>query len=191
MPMRFAASASSKRCVVRRTPCRPPRAPEERREVAAGARVEAGRGLVEEEDGRLVKERLRDLDAAREPARERLDEVVRAVPDRKRPEERVDAGPERGAGHAEQRALQREVLPHGELLVEARGLEDDAQPAAHGADVAAGSRPSTRNVPDVARSSVARMRKSVVLPPPFGPRRAKISPRATESVARSSARRAP
>ena len=73
-------------------PCRARReAREQRRQVAARAGVEAGRGLVEEEHGRLVEERLGDLHAAGEAARERLDEVACAVLEAERPEELADA----------------------------------------------------------------------------------------------------
>ena len=111
-------------------------------EVAPRAGVEAGRGLVEEEDGRGVEERLGDLDAAREAARERLDEVAGAVLEienvpRSSPIRAASAAPD----EAVEGALEREVLPDGELPVEARRLEDDAEAPAHRAASRAGVEP--------------------------------------------------
>jgi len=55
----------------------------------------------------------------------------------------------------------------------------------------AGERPSTVKEPEEGGRSVARMRKSVVLPPPFGPRSAKVVPLSIEKETPSSARRSP
>src|ERR1019366_943229 len=100
-------------------------------EVAPGARVEARRGLVEEEHGRLVEERLDDLNAPREAAGQSLDEIVCPILEAERLEKLADARGERAPGKGIQRTLKHEVLHDGEFLVEARRLEYDAEAPAH------------------------------------------------------------
>ena len=155
-------------------------------EVAARSGIEPGGRLVEEENLRAVEQRLGDLGAACEASRERLDEVVRAVQDGEAPERLRQAAREASAREAVERALYEEVLAHRELPVEATPCF-----LLSAVTFRVGSRPATVNEPDVGGRRVARMRKSVVLPPPFGPRRAKISPRSTANDTRFSATRSP
>src|SRR6476619_2820037 len=54
-----------------------------------------------------------------------------------------------------------------------------------------GSNPATRTKPDVGASSVVRIRRDVVLPAPFGPRRPNRDPRGTSKESPSTARIAP
>ena len=66
----------------------------------------------------------------------------------------------------------------GQLLIEARRLEDDADLSAHFlAPIRARSRPNIFTVDGGAAMSVQRMRKELVFPLPLGPRNPKISPR--------------
>ena len=53
------------------------------------------------------------------------------------------------------------------------------------------SKPRMRAVPSVGGRIVARMRKSVLLPPPFGPRSANSSPSRTSNVTPARASRSP
>src|SRR5258708_39809788 len=55
----------------------------------------------------------------------------------------------------------------------------------------AGSTPATRSAPEVGRNSVARMRRSVVLPAPFDPRRVSPWPAARSRDTSSRTRVAP
>ena len=64
----------------------------------------------------------------------------------------------------------------GQVLVEARVLKHDAEALADFVLLLAGSRPSISSVPLVGASSVVSILMVVVLPAPFGPRKAKISP---------------
>ena len=71
--------------------------------------------------------------------------------------------------------MELQVLPRGQLVVEGRVLEDDADRLAHrvllGGDVEA----VERGLPEVGLSSVQSMLIVVVLPAPLGPRKPKIS----------------
>ena len=109
---------------------------QERAEAAPRERVEARRRLVEEEDLRSVEERLGDLDAAREASGKGLHAVARAVRDLHPREELACAGAKRRAAEAEDGAVDEEVLEDGQLPIEARRLEDDAEAAAEAAEVA-------------------------------------------------------
>jgi hypothetical protein len=95
-------------------------------------RVEAGGGLVEKEDARLVHQAARDLDAAAHAAGEVLDGLVG-------PRRQLDRGQELGdeplaplAWHAVQLGVDEQVLLGGELEVAGHRLRDDADGAAHG-----------------------------------------------------------
>ncbi len=83
-----------------------------------GLRVQAGRGLVEEEDLGVVDERPRDGEPALHPARERLDAVVAALGELGEVEELVGAGAHLAAGEPEEAAVDPEVLLDREVLVE-------------------------------------------------------------------------
>ena len=102
-----------------------------RQEVPAGRRVEPGARLVEEQDGGPRKEPLGELDAAPEPPRQPLRELPRALGEPELDEKHVDALGELGTAQAVEPAVMAEVLLDGELAVDARVLEDDAEPAAH------------------------------------------------------------
>ncbi len=95
-------------------------------EASARDGVEAGRRLVEEEEAGRVQHRLGDLDPPGEAAREGLDQVAGSVGELEAGEELVRPGGQAGAREAVQMALVAQVLGDGQLLVEARGLEYDA-----------------------------------------------------------------
>ena len=80
-----------------------------------------------------------------------------------------------------------QVFADGQLAVEAGGLERDADPARGPCGIGCTSRPQIEASAGWTGSSVVRMRNSVVLPPPLGPRRPKISPAGTSNDTPSSA----
>ena len=70
-------------------------------------------------------------------------------------------------------------------------LKDDAEPAADRGGLAAQVMAEHRGRPDWSGTSVESSLKSVVLPPPLGPRKPKISPRAIAKLTSLSAWRSP
>ena len=95
-------------------------------QLGAPLRVEAGRGLVEEEDGRLVDERRGEVESAAHPARVGAHEAVGGV-DQVEPFEQLRAAsPDRGRGLMGQPADQGEVLAGGEVLVDGGVLAGEA-----------------------------------------------------------------
>ena len=99
--------------------------------VAARARIEPGTRLVEQQHGRPRQEPLRQLDAAREPAREALDQLAAPLGEAEALEQRGDALGEPGAAQPVEMPLVAQVLLHRELAVDARVLEHDADVTAH------------------------------------------------------------
>ena len=89
-------------------------------------RVEAGRRLVEEQDGGVVQQRAGDHQPLREAARER--HHGRLCPfGQVEPHEQVVGGGARGGGpHSEEAAVEVQVLPHGQRAVEGVRLGHDA-----------------------------------------------------------------
>src|SRR5205823_528877 len=86
-------------------------------------------GLVEQQEARLVEERLGDLHPPAQPARKLLHPLIRAL---RQPEPLQTGGDppvQIPSTEAIQMPLVDEVLAHGELNIEARALEDDAEPA--------------------------------------------------------------
>ena len=108
-----------------------------RQEVAPGGGVEPRARLVEEQDRGPGEETLGELDAAAESPREPIDEIPPALGDPEAVQEGVDAPGELGTAQAVEPTVMAEVLLDGEPAVDARMLEDDAQPAAHGVGRAA------------------------------------------------------
>src|SRR5437879_9403920 len=91
--------------------------------VDARAGVEAGAGLVEQEDARAMEQALGELDAPAHAAAEGGDVLARALREADAGEHFVDAFFEIGATEAVQVALMPEIFGGGELLVEAGRLE--------------------------------------------------------------------
>ena len=84
-----------------------------------------------------------------------------------------------------------QVFGDGQFLVEAGGLKHDADRAdGRRALARATSSPRIGSSPIASGSSVESRRNSVVLPPPLGPRKAKISPRCDSRARRRPAPRA-
>jgi len=89
-------------------------------------RVEPGRGLVEEEDGRVVEQRARHHQALGKAAGKGRDGRRGAFGEPKLDEQVVGRG-SRGAGsHPEEAAVEVEVLPDGQRAVERVRLRNDA-----------------------------------------------------------------
>src|SRR6185503_12254519 len=92
---------------------------DERAKRACGLGVERGRGLVEQEDGRVMHETARDRDLLFHPARERAEADVETV--RQAEQLRELLGAARSVGDVVQMAEERQVGAKGHALVE-RGL---------------------------------------------------------------------
>ena len=94
-------------------------------------RIEADRGLVEEQHAWLVNERPRDHEALLLTARQLIDLRVRLLADAESVEQFM-APPGRGAeGHSEIRGVEFEVLDDGQAAVGIRPLRHDANPLPH------------------------------------------------------------
>ena len=111
------------------TPCAPQRL-QRLPEIAPGARVEPGAGLVEQQEARLVEERLGDLRPPAQPPGELRRPLARALGQAEALETGGDPPGEVPAAEAVEMPLMDEVLADGELEIEAGALEDDAEPAA-------------------------------------------------------------
>ena len=153
--------------------------------------IEAGRRLVEEEDARPVHERHRDVEAPLHAARVAARDSVGRFVEPDLLEQVLDALLDLAAAHAEDAALEAQVLAAGERDVDAVLLLDDADPAPDARGVAADVEVRDPRRPESARASVVRILTAVVLPAPFGPSRPKIVPSGTENVSPSSARTLP
>ena len=157
---------------------------EQHRERLLRVDVHARRRLVEHEQVRLARERLRDERALLLPAGQRGDGLRRSLGEAHsldgRPDEHAVAGAEAARrDRAERRAPWPRPPPRSRA---------SRSPAAHagrgsrsgsaGAARPAGS-PKSDAVPACGCSRPSRMRSSVVLPPPFGPATATNSPSST------------
>ena len=98
--------------------------------------IEAGRRLVEEEDARPVHERHRDVEAPLHPARVAARDPICGFVEPDLLEQVLDALLDLAAAHAEDAALEAQVLAAGERDVDAVLLLDDADPAPHAGGVA-------------------------------------------------------
>ena len=83
-----------------------------------------------------MEQTFRDLDPTLQSAGERLDQIARAIAQIELEQEMIDPLAERRPGKAVEMALMFEILAHPQFLVEARRLENDADPAAQRAGVA-------------------------------------------------------
>ena len=96
-------------------------------QIAAGARVETGARLVEQQQSRMVEQPLGQLDAPPQPAGERLDPLAGAIGQPKPGEHLATrGGAARRADRPYKMPLVAEVFAHGQFLVEARRLKHDA-----------------------------------------------------------------
>ena len=111
-----------------------PQPAHERPHVAAQLHVDARGRLVEEQDARLVRERLRDHHAPLHAARERHQDVVAAVPERKVAQHAFDVRGIRRA--AEEAAAECRRRPHGLEGLDRELLRHEPDPLARGAVVA-------------------------------------------------------
>ena len=100
-------------------------------ELVAGLRIEAERGLVEEQDFGRVQQAAGDLQAALHAAGELLHWIVAAVPELEQLEQPFDALLADLARDFVEDAVEVHVFVGGELVVEAGVLEDDAEAFAH------------------------------------------------------------
>ena len=97
---------------------------------APGLGVEADRRLVEEQHARGVHQAPRDLEAAAHPAGEGAHDVVRALPQADHRQHLLHARLDQIALDAVELGVQAEVLRGGQVAVERRVLEHEADVAA-------------------------------------------------------------
>ena len=91
-------------------------------------RVEAGRGLVEQQDLGLIDQRARDREPPAHAAGERLDLGIRLLLELREGEQACDALADEVLRKPEVAAVDEEVLANGQLTVEAVILRNDADP---------------------------------------------------------------
>ncbi len=142
--------------------------------VAAQRDVDAGGGFVEEQDFGFVRQRLGDQHAALHAARQLHDLGVALVPQRQVAKDLFDIGAVARA--AEQPPRKGDGGEHGFEHVDRQFLRHEADAAARGLIVGDGVMPATWIVPVDGVTMPQMMLISVVLPAPFGPSSAKISP---------------
>jgi hypothetical protein len=97
---------------------------------APGLRVQADRRFVEEQHARGMHEAAGDLQPAAHAARERSDHGVLAVPQPDHRHHLAHPGRDEIGLHAVQVGVQAQVLGSGQVAVERRVLEDEADVAA-------------------------------------------------------------
>ena len=121
-----------------------------------------------------------------------LTSSVAPVPQLEQRQQPLDALGADAARDVVEHAVQVHVLVGGQLAVEARILEDDAEAAAHVVRLRRRDRGRrSRSCPLVGASSVVSILIVVVLPAPLGPRKAKISPACTSNEMPSTAAKSP
>ena len=136
----------------------------------AAARVEAGGRLVEEQHVRPVHEREREVEPPAHAARVAADAAVGGLGEADALEQLHGAGARLGGAQPVQRALHAQQLAAGHQRVDRRLLQRYADRAPHRVAVADDVMPGDERRPEVGRSSVVRIRTTVVLPAPLGPR---------------------
>ncbi len=87
------------------------------------ARIKPRARLVQQEQLRPMQQALGNLDTPAQPARERLDEVARAISQPETPEHFVDAPMQCCAAQIVQVTLMTEIFRDGQFLVETRRLK--------------------------------------------------------------------
>ena len=140
--------------------------------LPSGGRVEAGRRFVEEEQVRVAGEGDGDVEAALLAARELQDPGVALLAQADETDDLADR-----AGVWVVAGVHPDRLGDGEVAVDAGRLEHDTDPGLQLLALAVRGRgrgPATR--PPSRCRYPSRISTVVVLPAPFGPRRAKISP---------------
>ncbi len=151
-----------------------------RPELVAALRIEAERRLVEEQDLRRVQEAARDLEPPLHPAGELLHRRVAPLPELEQLEQRLRA--RRAASRAARGTAPRGASGSPRPSARCRGSGPGRRcrtAGGPGSDGSGGFEPSSAIDPAVGRSRVVSIWIVVVFPAPFGPRNAKISPRAT------------
>jgi hypothetical protein len=149
---------------------------------AARLRVQADRRLVEEQDPRRVQQPARDLEATLHAAREGRHSAAPALPEADHLEDLAHPVGDRRARDAVQLGVQAQVLLRGEVAVERRVLEDEADVPAHlvalGRDVVAGDGGAAAGRPHEGAQHADRRR----LAGPIGPEEAERLPRGDVEV---------
>jgi hypothetical protein len=159
-----------------------PKAADEAPHVAAKLDIDAGRRLVEEENAWLVRQRLGDHHAPLHSAGQGHDLAAALVPEGQVAQHALDMA---GIGRsAEQSPAEAHGVPDGLEGVRREFLRHEpdqrARPARLGQDVVT----LDEDAPSVGFTMPQMIEIRVVLPAPFGPRSAKISPRTDREVER-------
>lgn len=97
---------------------------------AAILRIEPGGGLVEEEQARVVHQRLRKIEALAHPSREGAGPALGHVGEVDDLEQLVGFGRRRSGGEPVEPTLEHEVLVAGEVVIDAHALSGVADPMA-------------------------------------------------------------
>ncbi len=134
-----------------------------------------------------MDERLGDVEPPPHPARVLAHQAVAGVGEPELLEQLVDPPLELAPAHAEDLALQAQVLAPGRLLVEAAGLGDDADRLAHAGRFAQDVEAGDPAAPPSGWARVVRIFTVVDLPAPFGPSRPNTVPSGTAKERPSSA----
>ena len=142
---------------------------------AARRRVEARRRLVEEDQLRVADQRERDVEPPPLPARELRRERVGLLVEPDERDRLVDVARLEVVAGVELRGTRARSAPARRSTPAARRRRGCARRRRR----APGSTPSTLTSPAVRVRKPSRISTVVVLPAPFGPRKAKISPRST------------
>src|SRR5438067_377774 len=150
-------------------------------------RVEAGRGLVEQEKAGLVDERTGDREPSFHATGEGLDFVFGAVLELDELEQLLRAGSRDVTRNIEVAGVGEQVFVDPEFHVERVAWGTTPSLARIRGPSITGSRPSTRSSPPDGDETQPIMRIVDVLPAPFGPRKPNASPRWTSKSIASTA----
>ena len=133
--------------------------------------IEAGGGLVDDDEPRISQQRLRDAEALLHAAGKAAQRLVAVIPEIGLPQQRLHhVAPLLGVLDAFQRGEMRQQTFGRDLGIESELLRQDSQAScALHLSGASTSMPSMRALPLSASCSVASVRMSVDLPAPFGP----------------------
>ena len=140
-------------------------------QVAAAARVESCRRLVEEQHRRAGDECTGEVEPATHATRVRLRRPVAGVGEVELLEQLACPDPESAGAEVVQAPDHVEVLEPGEVLVDGGVLAGDADLATGFGRIGEHVDTGDDGRAESGRSSVVRMRTAVVLPAPFGPSR--------------------
>src|SRR5262249_44339146 len=142
-------------------------------------RVQSRGRLVEEEHVRLVDQAEGDVKPPPLAARVRLRDAVRATLELESLDQLDCAPPRIASRHAIEPALEFQLGASRNAAIGAAGLADVSNPFSESLRLAEQAESGDQRIASVGMSSVASIRRVVVLPAPLGPRKPKIEPCST------------